>query len=255
MNIEGAVVMARVLMPVLLAVIFALTFSVRDCNASYVEEARFLTVDGYELAGSYYQGKSGASAVLLLHQLGSDKGEMQGLAYELQGRGFNVLLYDARGHGQSVMKAGRKVTWKSFSDRDFEDMALDIDAAVWYLEGRTGQSATKLGIVGASIQSSTGLVYASRHDSVKALVMLSPGLDYRGIDTIGPMGLYSGRPLFMVASRGDERSAEAMDRLGFIAGGKAKVFLLDGKAHGVSMLGTFPGLPDKVANWLKNYLK
>jgi len=252
---KGAVVMARVPILVLLAVISALTFSVRDCNASYVEDARFLTVDGYELAGSYYQGTTGAPSVLLLHQLGSDRGEMQGIAYELQGRGFNVLAYDARGHGQSVMKAGRKVTWKSFGDRDFEDMALDIDAAVWYLEGRTGQRAAKLGIVGASIQSSTGLLYASRHDSVKALVMLSPGLDYRGIGTIGPMGLYSGRPLFMAASRGDERSADAMDRLGFIAGGKAKVFLLDGKAHGVSMFGTYPALPGKVASWLRKNLK
>jgi pimeloyl-ACP methyl ester carboxylesterase len=67
------------------------------------------TVDGVNLVGTFYpstnadrMGKD-SPCVILLHKYGSDrsKGDWDTLARQLQGKGFNVVSFDFRGHGES----------------------------------------------------------------------------------------------------------------------------------------------------------
>jgi pimeloyl-ACP methyl ester carboxylesterase len=218
------------------------------------EEVSFTTDDGFKLVGDFYDAGAGAPVVILLHQLGSDRSEMRSFISLLTNNGFTVLAYDARGHGQSTEKNGKTVSWKDFGDYDFADMGLDISAAVDFLDLREGRGY-KLGLLGSSIQSSTALVYAANHEDVAALVMLSPGLDYKGIDTRGPMSLYSGRPVFMAASNGDQTSFESMTALKVLAGDKCIAYEVNGDAHGVALCDSDPTLNLKIEDWLARQLK
>ena len=218
------------------------------------EQVSFKTTDGITLVGDFYRGRQGAPVVLLLHQLGTDHTEFDGLARLLNVRGYNVLAYDARGHGKSTKKDGQDVTYEGFDQAGFVDMTKDIEAALKFLRGKN-VSVKRVGIVGASIQSSTGLIYASTHQDVRALVMLSPGLSYHGIDTTAPMRTYGDRPVFVAASTEDSPSYEAAGVLSHMAKGPKELQMLTNAGHGAGMFKKEPGLQTKVADWLSRVLK
>lgn len=216
----------------------------------------FLTPDGFQLKGDFFPATPDAPVVLLLHQLGTNRSEFIGLAKQLQSSGINALAYDARGHGESILKNGGKVSYEAFTDKDFMDTTVDMASAVRFLRDTKKITAkSPIGIVGASIQSSTGLVYASDHPNVKAVVLLSPGLDYHGIDTKGPMARYGNRPVYLAASINDSGSYKAVKELESIASGAKKKEILSDGGHGAAMFRKDPGLQDRVAEWLKSSLR
>ena len=218
-------------------------------GAALAEEVEFKTSDGFVLKGEYQGARPGAPTVLLMHQLGSDHREFKGLAALFAEAKVNVLSYDARGHGESVWKSGKKVTYKQFDDQAFAAMTKDIDAALAFLKENKGLDGAPVGLVGSSIQSSTALLYASNHPEITTLTMLSPGIGYHNIDTAGPMKEYGKRPVFIAVSRGDEYSAESAANLVDMASGTKRIEVMDGPAHGVAMFAKNPKLSRLVVDW------
>lgn len=88
--------------------------------------------------------------------------------------GFSVIAIDLRGHGAS------EGNWRSFSPREFNAVVLDVKAAKDYLISR-GVKPGRMGIVGASIGANIALRYAAEDGEIKTVVLLSPGLNYRGV--------------------------------------------------------------------------
>lgn len=85
-------------------------------NKANREEISFKTIDGVLLRGHFYpSGKGGSNSpvVMFLHKLGSNSstGDWEGLATQLQKKGFAVLSFDFRGHGKSTVIADPKVFW------------------------------------------------------------------------------------------------------------------------------------------------
>jgi dienelactone hydrolase len=68
-------------------------------SAEY-RDVTFRSTDGLELAGWYKPSRNG-SAVVVVHGGGSDRKGAVGHATMLAGHGYGVLLYDARGRGES----------------------------------------------------------------------------------------------------------------------------------------------------------
>jgi pimeloyl-ACP methyl ester carboxylesterase len=239
--------------------IFSLALSMVCIGSAYaaeVERVSFDTSDGFLLKGDYYPGRPGGPVVLLLHQLGSTRADYISLAKLLQAKGMNALAYDARGHGESVMKGGVKTSWDGFSRRDFLDMTKDIEAAERFLKEKKGAGNTPVGIVGSSIQSSTGLIYAVSHPEVRALVLLSPGRGYHDIDTLGPMKEYGRRPVFIVAGEDDLYSFESANELDKAAAGDKKLEVyINNAGHGAKMFPRTPELPAHIVDWLAARLK
>ncbi|HEX4540001.1 MAG TPA: alpha/beta fold hydrolase [Acidimicrobiales bacterium] len=69
-----------------------------------VEDAVLLTADGLHLSARWWRRPERArAAVVLVHGFGASKedGGIRALASDLHGAGFDVLTYDARGHGAS----------------------------------------------------------------------------------------------------------------------------------------------------------
>ena len=70
------------------------------------EKVTFQTSDGVEIAGEFSKPASqGKWTLVLLHGLGSGKEEWKPFGQVCASKGLGVLIYDARGHGDSRKKS------------------------------------------------------------------------------------------------------------------------------------------------------
>jgi hypothetical protein len=67
------------------------------------DSVKFDSADGAELRGTFYPAaKAKAPVVLMLHRYGGNRQGWEKAAEELQSKGFAVLTFDFRGHGEST---------------------------------------------------------------------------------------------------------------------------------------------------------
>jgi pimeloyl-ACP methyl ester carboxylesterase len=224
-----------------LLLIAVLLFIVGCAGGSVREEVTLTTEDGVKIAATYYPG--GERGVILLHMLGRNRGDYAELAQELNARGFSVIAIDLRGHGAS------EGNWQSFSPREFNAMVLDVKAAKDYLISR-GVKPGRIGIVGASIGANIALRYAAEDGEIKTVVLLSPGLNYRGIATEEAAAQYQ-RSAFFAASEEDAYAYSSTEQLYALAKGEKVFERLRNAGHGTLMLSASPELKKKVIAWLE----
>jgi len=182
----------------------------RDQNHSG-ERVVFTSEDGVLLVGSYYKPRIGTSistpSVILLHMLGMDRSTWDKFAQKLTQNGYAVLSVDLRGHGESIKQANHTISYQSFMPKSFKNMTLDVKAAKKYLiEGRKA-NPNQISIIGASIGANLALNYAASDHSIKSVILLSPGLNYRGISTLDAIMKYK-NPIYIVTAEDDSESAK-----------------------------------------------
>ena len=105
--------------------VLGLVVAVAPLSAADPEKVSFETADGFKLAGSYWPSKEGKKApvVLLLHNFELKKGGQSHadgwdyLAEELNKKGYAVLSFDFRGHGNSTTIADSTMFWGSMHNR------------------------------------------------------------------------------------------------------------------------------------------
>lgn len=220
----------------------------RVAPAAAGEDVQFTTSDGVVIAGTLYSAGVGSPAVLCLHQWRSDRTSFAVLAGKLQQEGFTVLTIDMRGYGGSTRtEAGKRI-------RPDRRAQKDLEAALDFLRSHPAADGTRLGIVGASYGSSNALMYAASDPAIRALVLLSPGLNYfNELPTEAPLKAYSGRPLLAVASSEDLRSVETVEAYKRIAPGMV-VEMYEGAGHGTDILDAGVGLDAVIIDFLKKNL-
>ncbi|AHG87667.1 hypothetical protein J421_0130 [Gemmatirosa kalamazoonensis] len=125
-----------------------------------VRDVRFAAADGIELHGWYVPSRNGA-AVILGHGWGADRGAMLPEARALAERGYGVLLFDWRGHGES---GGTRTTWGVDEQRDF-------DAAIAFVTARPDVDSTRIGAIGFSMGGMVVAQVAERDPRVRAVAV------------------------------------------------------------------------------------
>lgn len=197
------------------------------------------TQDGQTIAYQIYAGKQGSTPVILLHMLRRTRADWDGFARWLQKNGYTVIAADSRGHGQSTGN------WEKFKPEDFQHMIYDVAALKSVLESK-GADVTKLVIIGASIGANTALNYAANDADIATVVLLSPGLDYRGSSTANTK---FNKPFLIVASNDDEYSTQSSQQ---IANNNpyAKLVLFENAGHGNNMF-VKKELAPMILDWLR----
>jgi len=212
------------------------------------------THDGVRLVGTWFKPTNAAMPVLiLLHELGRSRKDWSPLANRFHEGGYGVLTIDLRGHGISVVKFGRLISWKQFSGRDFNDMTFDVQAAVEFVRGESARSP-RIVLIGAGLGASVALQFASRDSQIGAVALISPGVDNFGATVIEAMKRYQKRPLLMMASSGDATTAAAVKQLADLARGRAKVITEPGNSRGIEMLMMHPDLVSRITAFLEETL-
>jgi dienelactone hydrolase len=232
-------------------------------NASAQVQKRDVDIKGPEsnnLKGTYLSPGKPGPGLLLLHQCNTvdlDRHLWDSVANDLANAGFHVLTVDFRGYGQSDQKAtdakqaqALRVKWPG-----------DVDAMFNFLLAQPGVDKTRAaaGGAGCGVRQSSNL--AARRTEVKALMLLSGGLDKETLDYLTRTPSVA---LFAATNRDDNFYAKDFTAL---MGGSTnprwflKIYenetgkpLLEtgvGSENGIYMFPSHPELQPTIVTWLK----
>jgi pimeloyl-ACP methyl ester carboxylesterase len=218
----------------------------------------FVTQDSWTIVGSFQPpAQPGRWTFLLLHGVGSGRGEWGALAARLAVEGYGILAYDGRGHGESQVFSGQKLNWRKFGDRgvdnDWNRTLFDVEAALRFLASK-GIESSSVAFCGASMGANVLLKAAAQRKEIPLLILLSPGINYRDVMTVNPIRAYGKRPLMIVAAQSDNyafQSSQLLYQLAMpLTGADKAIFLQAPDRHGAPMLDN-PAVMDAVLAWIR----
>jgi hypothetical protein len=234
------------------------------------EDVSFPTTDGLTLHGWFMPaqgrrpGDGPAPTVLHVH---GNSGDVSGHRFAcgyLPAAGFNVLLFDYRGFGESDEPRGLlRRRW----------LVEDTCAAIDYLLTRKDVDRDRLAVFGYSLGAVLGLAAAAERDAVSAVVgfagfatwegvaadkagflgraLIAPGFD--AVDSVGGLGA---RPLLLVHGTRDGvvgyHHAEQIRRAAENAGAAVEFLRIEGGNH--ISLGSDPTVREAVVAFLRREL-
>jgi len=198
------------------------------------------TEDGVEVAVTYTptEGRT-PPAVVMIPDLGIDRGAWAGLASELASRGVASIALDLRGHGDSSGDA----------DASPEEFANDIRAAVRFLREREDIDGVRVCLVAGGESANLAAHYGIDDQLLLGLALLSPTLEGAGVKTVDALHGFGRRPVLLMAAKGDAGPAGSVPVLEEKAAGPAEVFQASGTAHGVALIDDFLSRA-KLLGWL-----
>ncbi len=212
--------------------------------------ALFETSDGVTISGDYYAPlKTGEPApfAILLHMYRSDRSAWAVLVPRLQDAGFAVLAIDLRGHGLSGTAELRERAERR-DETLFAAMDLDVGAAYEWIVKQPDIDRSRFAIVGASVGCSVALRYAAADRSVDAIVCMTPGTNYLGLDSRADIRKVVGRDVLLLATEDEAEDARLLHK----DNRAAKVKECDGAAHGTRMLGQVSYVERDIVNFLRD---
>lgn len=218
------------------------------------QDLTLLTSDAVELAATLYPpaGENSPGLILVHDRLGS-RGHFAAFAARAQREGYLSIAIDLRGHGGSAALNGTPLNPRAFAQEDWMRCLSDLESAKKTLLDR-GADPDNLAMVGAGLGANLVLQYASRDEDVQAIVLLSPGLSYEGIEAKEALARYGKRPALLVTSTGDSYAAATCEELHASAGGHCELREYDGAAHGVDLLDAVEICPGQIFLWLEGIL-
>ena len=221
------------------------------------------TTDNVGIVGTYYPVRqTPAPAVLLVHSVEKNRNTWASFAAVLQKNGLAALAIDLRGYGESTHKqtADGPVTLdvRTFTGGDYRDMLLDVETAVDWLQAQPEIDGKHIALIGESFGANIALRYAAINEEIAAIVVLSPGITYRGVRTDDIISQVSHAPLRVFVSQYDPFAFESSKRLVEILNETGvptttnELTICTGNLHGADMLLGVRNLPQIIVTWLKD---
>ena len=205
----------------------------------------FSSLDGTALSGEYFEASARpAPAVVLVHMLTRTRADWGSLPDRIQDAGITALTIDLRGHGSS-----------SGSSQPLANMVQDVRAAVQWLATRQGVRPGSIGLVGASLGASLSLLAAVELPAVRAIALLSPSLDYRGLRTdVNLVKRVGGRSMWLAASVEDPLALRTLRDFAAENSGPREQVISNAAAHGTVLLERDADLGRALVDWLRRSL-
>lgn len=237
------------------------------------------TADGLTLRGFYYPTEQRRHLIVLLHGLRASWYEVAGVGHDLHQRGYDVLVFDFRGHG----KSGKSRVTMGRRERG------DVRAALAWAK-REGFTPDRIGWVGFSMGASTLLMEGADNPDIRAAVVDSPfgnlpevldeqlsehsnlprffnpgiltaadlafGVRTRDLVPIRSARKWSGRPLLLIHGEADSivpvRQARLLARS---AGANCRTVVLPGVEHVQAYRDDPEGYVDAVDEFFRTHLR
>ena len=126
------------------------------------EDAQFDASDGVKIKGWFIKGngKGRVPTVIICHGLGANRSDFTELAAGLSRNGYNTLLFDFRGHGESERKAS------SFGYLEQRDLL----GAIRYIKGRKDVDAEEIAVYGFSMGGAVAVLTAAETSDIKGVI-------------------------------------------------------------------------------------
>lgn len=253
-----------------------------DLGAAY-ESVSFVTDDGIKLAGwlvTPQRLRETLPAIILCHGQGANRSDLTDLAVSLSRRGYAVLTFDFRAHGES---GGRS---SSLGYRETKDIA----AAYRFLASRKGIDKERIGIFGFSLGGASAILAAAETGAFKAVVADSAFASLRdqartaitgfyhlpsfpflqlavlgyelyfqtSVSTVAPeaaIGRIAPRPVLLIAGDGDDLiPRENGERLYAAAKEPKQLWVIPVTGHGDTMAAAGPEYEKRVGEFFDQHL-
>ena len=243
-------------------VAFSLSVATSLALAQTTRTVRLNTADDVGIIGTYYPtDQPHAPAVLLIHSILRDRSVWADFATLLQHNGIAALAIDLRGHGESTRKLTAdgpvKIDMRQLTGRDYQDMLLDIEAAIDWLQTQPEIDKKHIALIGESLGANVALRYAAINEDLSAIAVFSPGLNYRGVRTDDVIRQLGPAPFHIFVSQNDAFAFESSKRLveirleSGVDGATNELTVCTGSLHGSEMLKSVRNLPQITLSWLK----
>lgn len=205
----------------------------------------FTSTDGTTLSGEFFEAfNRPAPGVVLVHMLSRNKSDWRELPDRIRDAGITALTIDLRGHGGSSGSAG-----------DVSAMIQDVRAAARWLASRANVRPDAIAIVGASLGASLALHAAIDLPQVRAIGLLSPSLDYRGLRTdIALIKRLGARSLWLAASTEDPLALRTLRDFAAETSGPREQMVSNASAHGTMLLDRDGEVGRGLVDWLRRSL-
>ncbi|MDO8584655.1 MAG: alpha/beta fold hydrolase [bacterium] len=208
------------------------------------------TLDGIDIAGTFYDVPDPKGGVVFLHMMPAVKDSWDELALRFAGEGYLALAIDLRGHGESE---GGPNGYTKYTDEEHQKSILDVDAAVKYLLAK-GVAVDRVVLMGASIGANLALKYIADHPDFKTAILLSAGSNYRGIMTLpAAEALKPAARMFFVTSRDDNSNSDETQKIfsSIPKDVEKRLHIYEHAGHGTNMLGKEPKLTGLIMEFVK----
>ncbi len=136
-----------------------------------LEEVTFRTADGLTLSGWFMAEPRSDATVVICHGLGANRGNFIDFLSVFSGMGYNALIFDFRGHGDS---AGHTATFGLFED-------ADVRAAVDWLKANRPKQARHVYGLGSSMGAMALVRTAAEDSRIEAVVLDSAYISAAGL--------------------------------------------------------------------------
>ena len=249
------------------------------------EEVSFTTADGIDLKGwlvkpARYDQTS--PAIVICHGVGANKSDFTELAASLSHRGYFVLLFDFRAHGES---GGRRTSLGLHEQKD-------IEATLAFLKTRRDTIDPKrIGIYGFSMGGSTAILAAAKTGAFSAVVADSAFTSLRDqareaiigfyhlpafpflhltvlgyelsfqtrVDAVAPVKVIAAiapTPVLIIAGEGDKLIPADNGRKLYAAAGEPKeLWIIPGADHGGTLAAAGSEYEKRVGEFFDKHLK
>jgi alpha-beta hydrolase superfamily lysophospholipase len=226
------------------ALAFVLTLSVAAPALAAGRVVNVTATDGTPLVGMFYEASfRPAPAVVLVHMLGRSKDEWAAFADRLQAAGINALAIDLRGHGRS-----------GGNGSELTAMAGDVEAAVGWLAAHPSVRPSPVAVLGASLGANLAALAAASSTAVRAVALISPSLDYRGVRLDATvMKKIGDRPVWLTASTEDPYALRSVKELSADVATREQ-HPSSARGHGTLLLSVDQELASALVDWLRRTL-
>lgn len=209
------------------------------------------TSDGKKISGNFFETDNPKGLVAYFHMMPATKGSYTPLAEKLQSEGYAGIAVDYRGHGYS--EEGPE-GYLNFTDKQHQNKINDLKAAIEFICSHYGKELPVY-LIGASIGANLSLWLATEDVMIKKITLLSPGLNYGGINSrsLATKIPISTEVLF-AGSEDDDYTVECIQELfGLVPEGikKQKIIFKDA-GHGTTMCERHPELVENIINFIKS---
>jgi fermentation-respiration switch protein FrsA (DUF1100 family) len=131
------------------------------------QDVEFKTEDGLKLKGWLIVENQDSPTIIICHGFGTNRSDVLVLADFLSRAGYNIFLFDFRGHGESQ---GWYTSFGYLEQRD-------LKSALEFLQQNSEIKLKEFGAIGVSMGGAIAIMTAANEPSIKAVVADSPYLD------------------------------------------------------------------------------
>jgi dienelactone hydrolase len=221
----------------ILTVLLVTVLRVGDASAA-PRNVTFRADDGRIVTGTMFDaGHVPAPAVVLVPALGHPRDEWLAIAQRFADLNIAALAIDLPG---ATVPAEPK---------DLAGWNIVVRASVTWLTAQPTVRPTAIAAVGSSLGGSLVALAGAADPRIKALALISPSEDFRGVRIESALRQTGSRPVLFIASRHDPYANRSARELSRDAAGPRETFLGDAASHGVPLLTAEPDLARRLVEW------